>query len=359
MTRITCAAIGLVTLVAASCASTAEVSTTSDPNRSPASSEVATPEPPSVATPNSANESTPSVRAGAGAWVLPEPPAGYVAARATEDDEARTVTYEQTGPQGDQFVISAGVTTRDIGADYRSDERAKPVTVQGRPGYITELHSEGQHYGTSVAWEADDGRWVGLAWTEIAPQQAVLDLAETMVFIGDDQWAQLYDGLRVVFWDGQAYDDPIAHELAVGHAGDVPYRLLALVPSDYPRGSADYRPACYRLEVDGTQSHDSCAGAEWTQIGEWAVVYGRAGFGPSEVIVQRTDREGAVLPEQPVVEPVIAFDDPMSVFFLAVVPTEWCWVVVIGERGGARPQSENAAPAPPDDRTPVFCDGQS
>lgn len=286
------------------------------------------------------------------AWQLADPPAGYALTQLRDRHGTRSLEYRPGGLEGEFSAIIVSVASEDTADFERRRDFAEPVTIQGVDGFLDELWSDGDHYGTAAAWRMSDGRTVELSWLVIVSRDDMLALAESAVHIAETEWAELDDEFGITRGSGP-YPDPRAIEVVSGTAGGVDYRLFALVPSDYPRGSADYRPACYRFEVAGQLANESCAGgSSWIRIGGTGFVHGSADIGGSEVIVQPTDASGTPTGDEPILAPLAYLREPSASFYVAPVPMDWCWVLVSNNRG---PTNPGDAPAPPTLQHPVSC----
>lgn len=86
----------------------------------------------------------------------------------------------------------------------------------------------------------------------------------------------------------------------------------------------------------------------WTRSAYDAFVLGRVGDGVEEVTVQRIDLNRQPTADAPITASVVAAGGPQGGLYVAVLPIDWCWVLIAASDGRVDPQLGPIRPLPGD-----------
>jgi hypothetical protein len=251
---------------------------------------------------------------------------------ASDDEAGRIALYDRPGAVHD--VYDAPLTVRVLPTAPPFDPAGRPgataVTVHGWPGVVGPLTDEGTVYGSMVAFADDRGRLVSVEWAEL--DRDVVALAEQLVPLDATIWSTW---VRALSMDNRVDRiAPDAIEVVVAESDDTtPYRLVALVPPDYPLASFDRRRTCARLDINDTPGSVACVHGWWIRAGGHTYVFGVASAGVQNVIVGPDTNGRQPSSTTPVRAKVYSNVGWPNGIYVAELPNDWCWVVVANDDG--------------------------
>jgi hypothetical protein len=158
-----------------------------------------------------------------------------------------------------------------------------------------------------------------------------------MVAVNATQWSLLLRSLAIDTQIGMPTPDATEVVLVDVGTGVNRYRLVALVPADYPLAEVDRRRTCYRLDLGDTIGAAHCDGHPWWARSATNVfVYGPAPAGVKMVSVRKYDALSATAEpstdgtaDAPVVTaPVLTTAGPPGGLYVAIAPVDWCFTAV-------------------------------
>lgn len=299
--------------------------------------------PPTTADPTGAGQSV-----GPGAWVLDEPPAGFAPSMVQDLGDQRAVYYRDSSDRNDRFDSPLVITTSLDGPGFEGMPGVTEVALHGRTGYALELWDDGQPYGVMVMWQDERDRWVTVSWSGEASFDDVVAVAASATEIDRADWDHLDRIMGAEAMAGEVRD-AVEEIVAEGTSADgTAYRLVALVPPDYPLDENDRRLACYRLDVGDRPGDRRCDSHPWwARVGGTTLVYGPANPDATEVTVAQKPIDETPVADEPIAGTVHHTSSSAPVaFYLAQVPG-WCWIqVTVLDDGGGELQSMPGGPLP-------------
>jgi hypothetical protein len=269
-----------------------------------------------------------------GSWLLDRVPAGFQPVAATDDGGRREVLYQQGDANSDVYDAPLRVTVVDASVIGDTPRPPVNVDVNGRPAALYEMRDDGRTFGIAVTWRDELGRTVTVECAQLGCDAA--GLAGGAVAVGRNEWRRQLRALAIDTRIGNA--DPTSVEVVLVDevADGQVYRLVALVPGDYPVADPDQRLTCYRLDVDGLPGRPLCdERPSMAHTPQHSFVFGPAPAGVDEVVVQRMDRTGQPSADLPVATAVVAAGGPPGGFYVSAVPPDWCQVMVEAADGTA------------------------
>ena len=207
--------------------------------------------------------------------------------------------------------------------------------MNGSAGHSFEMHSDGDHFGTAVAWQDDDGHWITLSWSELVPVDDVVALAQRAEPIDAEAWDLLRRTLgseAVIAGQG---NDHVEHVVARGDgSGGIPFQLVALIPTDYPLNDNDQRLSCYRLDLENQTGEVHCdTHPWWTRAGDATFVFGTSAPSVTDISVTRIGVDERPHEDTPISAKTVMAPVPAPTRFYVVEVPDWCWVVIAAGDG--------------------------
>lgn len=160
---------------------------------------------------------------------------------------------------------------------------------------------------------------------------------------------------------GGEIPDQVEHVVAEAiSSSGAPYRLVALIPADFPLTDNDRRPACYRLEIDSEVG--SAAGAIrcdthpwWIAAGDDTFIFGGVDVAIDEIKVTHRDVNARPLTDEPIIARTVAAPVASPIAFYVVELPEWCWVDIGSSDSTPDPRLGPIGPLPMDAERHAAC----
>ena len=293
-------------------------------------------EPPDIVEYDGSSDIVDDTYAGEGSWVLSDLPDGFEAVLVTDRHGRREIYYQHESNPNDLYdsPLVVVVDFEEPGPVARFPG-TETVSIHDIDGILFELHGDGDHYGTAVVWQDDQGRWVLVAWSELVPEADVLELARGAEAIDDEQWSQLQRTLGSEVQIQGVVHDQVEYVVAQGvSSAGTEYRLFGLIPADYPLDDNDRRPACYRLDLGEDTGAEHCDDHPWWhRTGDDTFVFGPVDGAIAEIIVTHIDTHERPVSDTPVAAETYAASVPSPVAFYVVEVNDWCWVHITATDG--------------------------